>query len=101
MSYSFKWQPNSEYTYFEEADFILLNWNAKEVHVFRDLVEENLIRLSKNPLIGTYRKKYKLYTLVISKQTTLYYNFNKSTKVIDLYVFWNTSKNPNDLIKLL
>jgi hypothetical protein len=27
MSYSFKWQPNSEYTYFEEVDFILLKWN--------------------------------------------------------------------------
>ena len=101
MSYSFDWQPNSEFTYFDEADFILLKWNAKEVQKFKDLVEENLIRLSNNPLIGTYREKYNLYTLVISKEKTLYYNFNKSTKVIDLYVFWNTSKNPNDLIKLL
>lgn len=101
MSYSFKWQPNSEYTYFEEADFILLKWNSKEVLKFMDLVEENLLRLSKNPSIGIYINDLKIYSIVISKQTTLYYDFNENTKIIDLYVFWNNSKNPADLIKLL
>jgi len=101
MSYSFKWQPNSEYTYFEEADFILLKWNTKEVQKFRELVNENLKILSQNPKIGTYNNEYKIYSLVISKQTTLYYNFNENTKIIDLYAFWNNSKNPDDLIKLL
>ncbi|WP_264563539.1 hypothetical protein [Flavobacterium sp. N3904] len=101
MKYIFKWQPNSGYTYFEEADFILLKWNAAEVQKFKDLVEENLLRLSKNPTLGIYNVELKIYSIVISKQTTLYYNFNETTKIIDLYVFWNNSKNPADLIKLL
>ena len=41
MSYSFKWQPNSEYPYFEGADFILLKWNAKEVQKFDEHNNQN------------------------------------------------------------
>jgi hypothetical protein len=101
MTYDFKWQPNSEITYYEEIDFIYLKWNYKEVQKFQDVVNENLERISKNPEIGIFNNKFKIYSLVLSKQTTLYYNFNSNTKIIDLYVFWNNSKNPDDLTKLL
>lgn len=101
MNYTFKWQHNSQLTYFQETDFILLKWNSFEVEKFDQLVEEDLFRLSINPLIGVFNKDLKLFALVISKQTTLYYNFDENTKIIDLYVFWNNSKNPDDLAKLL
>lgn len=101
MNYSFEWLPNSQITYFQETDFILLKWNIFEVEKFDQLVVENLLRLSINPLIGILNKDFKLFALVISKQTTLYYNFDEHAKIIYLYVFWNTSKNPNDLAKLL
>jgi plasmid stabilization system protein ParE len=101
MSYSIRWQPISEYTYYEEIDFILLKWNVKEAQKFKDLVDENLLRLSNNPFIGKCPNKLKIYSILISKQTTLYYGFDESTKIIDLYVFWNNSKNPDDLLKLL
>ena len=42
-----------------------------------------------------------MYSIVISKQTTLYYNFNPLIKIIELHIFWNNSKNPADLAKLL
>ena len=101
MNYSFNWDIVAINTYIEETEFILLKWNEKEVQKFVALVEESLERLSKNPEIGTFNTKFDLYTLIISKQTTLYYNFNSSSKIISLYVFWNNSKNPNDLTKLL
>ena len=101
MSYSFSWQPNSEITYYGEVDFIFLKWNFEEVQKFELLVEENLNILSKNPKIGIYKNDLKVYSIVISKQTTLYYNFDENTKIIELYVFWNNSKNPQDLTKLL
>lgn len=101
MSYSFRWQPISELTYYAEIDFILFKLNVKEAQKFKDLVDENLLRLSNNPLIGIYNIELKIYSILISKQTTLYYGFDKNTKIIDLYVFWNNSKNPVDLIKLL
>lgn len=101
MSYSFRWQSIAEFTYFEEIDFILLKWNGKEAQKFKNLVDENLLRLSNNPLIGIYNNELKIYSILISKQTTLYYGFDENTEIIDLYVFWNNSKNPVDLIKLL
>ena len=52
-----------------------------------------------NHLIGN--NKIKICSILISKQTTLFYDFDENTKIIDLYVFWNNSKNPVDLIKLL
>lgn len=101
MIYKFHWNSNAEITLQEESFFILLKWNAEEVQKFIDLVEENLKRLSKNPKTGIYNKELNVYFLVISKQTTLYYDFSIQTNVIELYVFWNNLKNPQDLIKLL
>lgn len=101
MSFIIEWQPTAENTFHEEIEFIFLKWSIKEVQNFEELVNENLTRLSLNPEIGTFIKEFKLYALVISKQTTLYYNFYSTSKIIELNVFWNTSKNPNDLIKLL
>jgi plasmid stabilization system protein ParE len=101
MSFIVEWQPTALNTYIEEIDFILLKWNVKEVQKFKDLVDVNLKRLTKNPKIGIYKKEFEIYSLVISKQTTLYYNFDSISKVIELNVFWNNSKNPADLIKLL
>lgn len=101
MSYTIIWQPTALNTYVEEVDFIFLKWNFKEVQKFQNLVIENLERLSKNLEIGIFNNKFRTYSLVLSKQTTLYYNFNSNTKIIDLYAFWNNLKNPDDLSKLL
>ena len=101
MIYKLHWNSIAEIALQEESYFILLKWNAEEVQNFIDLVNENLERLSKNPKIGIYNKKLIIYYLVISKQTTLYYDFNIETNVIELHLFWNNLKNPKDLIKLL
>lgn len=101
MSSFLKWEKVALNTYIEEINFILLKWNYKEVQNFKDLVDENLERLTKNPKMGVFIKKNNLYSLMISKQTTLYYKVSKNDKRIDLLVFWNNLKNPADLIKLL
>ena len=101
MSYKILWQLNSEITYLEEIDYIYFKWNHKEVEKFQELVLENLNRLSLNPLLGKYDSNLKLYFFVISKQTTLYYSINQDAKIVDLHVFWNNQKNPEELNKLL
>ena len=101
MIYKINWDSTALDTYFEETEFILLKWNSNEVQKFKVLVEENLERLTKNPKIGIYNKELNVYYLVISKQTTLYYDYSIQTNVIELYVFWNNLKDPQDLIKLL
>lgn len=101
MKYSFNWDSVALESYIEETEFILLKWNYKEVEKFKILVEQNLERLSINPEIGVFDKKFKVYSLVVSRQTTLYYSFSKEKRVIALHFFWNNSKNPQDLNKLL
>lgn len=51
--------------------------------------------------MGTFNKKLKVFTLVISKHTTLYYSVDNGKKILELHVFCNNQKNPEDLLKLL
>jgi len=101
MMFKIIWQPNSEISYLDEIDFIFRKWNYKEVQKFQDLVFENLKRLEENPFIGNFNSSRKFYSIVISKQTKIYYSINQENRVVDLLLFWNNLKNPEDLIKLL
>ncbi len=101
MSCTIIWQPTALNTYVEEVEFIFLKWNYKEVQKFQDLVIENLERLSQNPEIGIFNEKLKVYLLVLSKQTTLFYSINSNANIIELNLFWNNLKNTDDLSKLL
>jgi plasmid stabilization system protein ParE len=95
------WQPNAEITFEEEMDFILKKWNYNEVQNFKDLTYKYLSQLALNPRLGNFKAEFKIFSFVISKQTTLYYDFDENSKIIDLHFFWNNLKNPNDLKKLL
>jgi len=101
MIYEIEWKPIATYTYFEEIDFILLKWNEVEVQKFEDLVYNFLAALSKTPKLGIYNSKNDCYSLVISKQTTLYYKIIEDKSQIDLILFWNNKQNPIQLKKLL
>ena len=100
MNYLIIWEDLAEQSFIEEANFILTKWNLKEVDKFEILVENELKRLSNNAIIGNFKYK-NVYSLIISKQTTIYYRVNKEKCVIEIIVFWNNLKNPDDLIKLL
>lgn len=100
MNYELKWTYLAETSYFEELEFIYYKWNLKEVVKFESLVGKELKRLSVNPLIGKFQF-HNVYTLAISKQTTLFFRVKKDFKVLELLIFWNNLKNPEDLQKLL
>jgi len=100
MNYKLDWTFSAENSYAEEIDFIYLKWNLKEVLKFEKIVETELERISRNPTLGVLRFKNN-YFVVISKQTTLFYRINNSILSIELLLFWNNLKNPEDLNKLL
>ena len=79
MSYSINWDIVAIESLVSESDFILNKWNQTEVNKFENLVKLNLERLSKNPEIGKFIKELNVFSIVISKQTTLYYNFDEET----------------------
>ncbi len=100
MSYQIDWTFSALNSYYGEIEFIFLKWNQKEVLKFEKLVEKELERLSKNPTLGKMNFKNN-YSITISKQTTLIYRINDNAKSIELLLFWNNSKNPEELNKLL
>ena len=91
MGYSINWVPLAVDTYLEEINFIYLKWNQNEVDKFVVLVDENLKRLSVNPLIGQIHKN--VYKIVLSKQTSLFYKIIEDEKKIELVYFWNNKKD--------
>ncbi|TDE30276.1 type II toxin-antitoxin system RelE/ParE family toxin [Flavobacterium ranwuense] len=101
MKYYIHWLTLAELTFLDEIDFILRKWNTNGVEKFTILVYSFIDALSQNPTIGKYSPKRKIYSLVISKQTTLYYNVLKDKKQINLVLFWNNKQNPSLLNKLL
>lgn len=102
MSYSIQWSDLAKDTFQDEIDFILLKWNASEVQKFILLVDNHLKNIASHPLVGHVVKiDSHLFGLVISKQTTLYYKLNAKENQIELVLFWNNSKNPKILKKLI
>ena len=99
--FEINWEPLSEITFAEEMDFILRKWNKLEMDKFALLFEENLIRISITPTIGNFKSEFNCYSIVISKQTTLFYKIIEEKSQIDLVLFWNNSQNPNLLFNLL
>lgn len=91
MEYKIVWVPLVVETYNEEIDFIYLKWNQNEVGAFVMLVDENLKRLSINPLIGQFHKN--VYKIVISKQTSLFYKIIEKEKKLELVYFWKNKKD--------
>ena len=91
MEYKVVWVPLAVETYMEEIDFIFLKLNQKEVDDFVILVDENLKRLSINPLIGQIHKN--VYKIVISKQTSLFYRIIEKDKKVELVYYKNNKKD--------
>lgn len=100
MNYKIEWTFLAEDSYIEEIEFVLLKWNEREVIKFENLVIKELKRISLNPKIGKL-KKSAIYSLVISKQTTIFYRIIDESVSIEILLFWNNQKKPNDLAKLL
>jgi len=101
MIYKIEWKPIATFTYFEEIDLILSKWNEVEVQKFENLVYNFLVTISKTPEIGIFNSKNNCFSLVISKQTTLYYKIIDDKSQIDLILFWNNKQNLMQLKKLL
>ena len=99
MTYKIKWTFLAESSYFEEIEFVYLKWNIKEVLRFENLVSIEVKRIEQNPTIGMFKEGK--YSLVISKQTTLFYRINENSKSVEFLLFWNNTKNPDDLVRLL
>lgn len=94
------WSSYAEITFYDEANYILSKWNLDEVEKFFNLVNDHIALISKNPFIG--KKVAQDYqSLVISKQTTLYYTIFEKQQRVELLLFWNNLRDIDELKKYL
>ncbi len=93
------WTLTAELTFEEEQSYILKKWNNEEVVNFVKLVYKNIERLKTLPFLGKDIGNNER-SLVISKQTTLFYRIIDDN-TIELMLFWNNLRNPKDLEFLL
>ncbi len=93
------WTLTAELTFEEEQSYILKKWNNEEVVNFVKLVYRNIERLKTLPFLGKDIGNNER-SLVISKQTTLFYRIIDDN-TIELMLFWNNLRNPKDLEFLL
>jgi plasmid stabilization system protein ParE len=99
--FEIRWSTLAEETFAEEGYFIFRKWNSDEVEKFATLVYDFIECISNNPTIGVFISKYNAHSIVISKQTTLYYRILEDKNQVELLLFWNNKKNPKELNKLL
>ena len=101
MSISVTWTAYAKISYYEEIDFIDKKWTIKEVQDFIFLVEDFIERLSSGIEEGRVYPSNPIYSVVISKQTTVFFKKYPKDNTIVLLLFWNNQKDPEILKKLL
>ena len=99
--YAIKWSTLSQITFEDETNFIIDKWNEEEGEKFGLLVHSTLLKLIIHPEIGIFKKEINVFSLVISKQTTLFYRIIENELKIELLLFWNNKQNPKLLDKFL
>jgi len=95
------WTETAKSSFQDELDFIYRKWGKKEVDRFINLSTDFINLLVSGVLEGKPSRKRNIRISVISKQTTLIYRLNKKKKQIELILFWNNLKNPNQLENII
>ena len=101
MSIEVTWTTLAKLTYYEEIDFIDLKWNIHEIEKFVKLVEGYVERMSAGFVIGKLYPNNNIYSIIISKQTTIFYREYPDRNQISLLLFWNNKKDSKALKRIL
>lgn len=100
-SYRVNWTLLAEESFSRELEFINLKWNTKEVIKFMEMVDDIVKKLQSGIIEGSISEKTNLRRIVVSKQTTLFFEKLEQDQQINLLLFWNNKSDPKDLNELL
>jgi hypothetical protein len=95
------WTSHAKLSYYDELDYIDLKWTLKEVEDFVILVNEFIDRLSLGVIEGKIYPNNNIRSVLISKQTTVFFRIYPEQKSIALLLFWNNQRDDRILKKLL
>ncbi len=91
-----RWNELARRDYFENIDFLLLNWSDKEAQKFIDKVYEIENLLAKGNVEFQNTNRADIRRCVINKQTALFYRVIDE-EIIEFLRFWNNSQNGRQL----
>ena len=100
MSIEITWTAYAKHSYYEELNFIDIKWSITEVENFVLLVDDFIKSLSIGVVVGKTYPNNNMHSVVISKQTTVFYRAFPKQNSIVLLLFWNNQKDPKTLKKL-
>lgn len=82
------WSPQAKTDYWQNIDYLELEWNFQDVLNFIEKVEYTIQLIAKNDTLFSATNYKSVHKVVITKQITLYYRVTPTT--IELLRFWNT-----------
>ena len=100
MVYSVINSPIARKTFQQNIKYLEEEWTVKEIQNFLKKTEEIIQILKKSPY--TFQKwehSNTIRKINVVKQITLFYSVTEKT--VEIVLFWNNYKDPNNLIKLL
>ncbi len=89
------WSARALADYENILEYIDETWSFKEVRKFDELMENAIYSITQNTEIGAVSKKKNVRRLVISKQTSIYYQVKK--EVIYIITLSDNRQNPSKL----
>lgn len=98
--YTVVWTETAEKSYENNLQYLSEYWSTREIRNFMDKVDEAVMNISLNSLIGSVSEEndnYRKYLVV--PQIYLYYRVTSDR--IYLVSFWNNFQDPDRLQKLL
>lgn len=95
MAYQIVWTKEAKRSFFSILEYLEKEWTEREIRNFVERVDGKLDLLQFSPAIGmVYKRKYKIYRTLLTKQTSLVYFVRPIKKEIVLLSFWDNRQDP-------
>ncbi|MFM7488113.1 MAG: type II toxin-antitoxin system RelE/ParE family toxin [Cytophagales bacterium] len=99
MSYQLNWTEESIKTFNQNTEYLASDWGNQVVNDFLDRVDEVLELVSLNPSVfPVHNAASKVHRCIVNRRIILYFKIVDNGRV-DLLTFWNTYRDPNQLLK--
>jgi len=98
MVYEIIWTPAAKHTFFKILEYLEKNWSEREIDNFIHRTEEIIQIISEKPSLFQYSHKSNTHRCVLSSQVSLFYRVNTTEQHIELLIFWDNRRDPDDRV---
>jgi plasmid stabilization system protein ParE len=97
MSYDIIWSPEARTSYLNILIYLDEQWSYSELETFENHTEKVLHLIRHFPEIYEYSSESDTHRCVLTEQITLFYRVKNESETVELLVFWDNRRNPDDL----